>query len=217
MAAAMTQTSLRETKKQRTRLRILEIALKVFHRDGFVATRLAEVARQAEISDQTMFNNFTSKEVLFEAAVVDWLQARGPDIDAAIPVANLSDDEAFTPPLDQWLGFVHEYRWLLSMAAVHTDLFVPYRRQALPTIEINYLVRRQRIDELQRLGRIRSDIGVERICSLYQAIRDHVVGRWLVGADQTLATLQEEYRSNMAIFMAGIAAPAAPRTKPRPR
>jgi AcrR family transcriptional regulator len=201
----MTETSLRETKKQRTRLRILEVALEIFHRDGFAAVRLSEIARQAEISDQTLFNYFISKEALFEAAVVDWLQARSPMMDAALPVATLPVEEAFTPPLAQWLGFVHEYRWLLGMAAAHTDLFVPYRRTVSPAIEVNYAVRLQRVQALQQQGRIRADIDAERICALYQAIRDHVVGRWLVSPDQTLATLQEEYRSNLAIFMAGIA------------
>lgn len=202
----MAESSLRETKKQRTRQRVLEIALEVFHQQGFSGVRMAEVAKRAEISDQTLFNYFPTKEALFEGAVVDWLQGRSPMMEPQLATTALPIEEAFTPPLAEWFRFVDEFRWLLGMAAAHTDLFVPYRRAVPPSIEVNYAVRLERVRELQQQGRIRTDISAERICTLYQAIRDHVVGRWLVSPEQPLAALEEDYRSNFAIFMSGIAA-----------
>lgn len=200
----MTETSLRELKKQRTRARLLEVALEIFHRDGFAATRLSDVARQAELSDQTLFNYFTTKEALFEAAVVDWLRERSPLMNPKLSVEKMNLEDAFTPPLNKWLAFIDENRWMLGIAAAHTDLLVPYRRNR-PIVEVNYAVRRQRVEALQRLGRVRDDISAEQLCILYQAIRDHVVGQWLLDTEKPISALRREYRTNMAVFMAGIA------------
>ncbi len=57
--------SLRERKKKQTREVIADIALKLFIERGFEAVTLAEIANSANVSVNTIFNYFHTKEELF--------------------------------------------------------------------------------------------------------------------------------------------------------
>jgi AcrR family transcriptional regulator len=59
-----TQLGLRERKKQRTRQLLSETARRLFSERGFEQVSIAEIAREAEVSEQTVFNYFPSKEDL---------------------------------------------------------------------------------------------------------------------------------------------------------
>jgi AcrR family transcriptional regulator len=59
------EPGLRERKKQRTRELIAETARRLFVERGFEHVTVAEVARAAEVAEQTVFNYFPTKEDLF--------------------------------------------------------------------------------------------------------------------------------------------------------
>lgn len=56
---------LRETKKQQTRTAIADAALELFLEHGFAQVTVADVARRAGVSTNTVFNYFSTKEDLF--------------------------------------------------------------------------------------------------------------------------------------------------------
>jgi AcrR family transcriptional regulator len=64
-----TQSNL--TKREATRLRILDKADALFHRLGFYKTTVADIARELEMSPANVYKFFSSKEALVQA-VAEW-------------------------------------------------------------------------------------------------------------------------------------------------
>jgi AcrR family transcriptional regulator len=78
-----------ETKGERTRRRILEMAVDCFGRQGYRATSVSEIARAANLTQAASYAYFDNKEALFRAAVdadvsdlIDEVSAQVDDVGA---------------------------------------------------------------------------------------------------------------------------------------
>src|SRR5436305_14087567 len=91
MPTATDTPGLRERKKHRTRELIAETARELFTARGFDRVTVAEVARAAEVSEQTVFNYFPRKEDLvyfrlgsFEEELLATVREREPGESALV-------------------------------------------------------------------------------------------------------------------------------------
>jgi AcrR family transcriptional regulator len=80
-----TEVGLRERKKQQTRELIADTAHRLFADRGFDAVTVAQIAREANVSEVTVFNYFATKEDLFyggmqffEEGLLDAVRTRAP-------------------------------------------------------------------------------------------------------------------------------------------
>jgi AcrR family transcriptional regulator len=78
-------TGLRERKKVQTRRRVAEVAARMFARRGYENVRMIDIARAADISEQTLYNYFPTKEHLifdrdreFEEFILGAVRRRPP-------------------------------------------------------------------------------------------------------------------------------------------
>src|SRR6201981_846892 len=60
----MTDQGLRERKKARTRQAIADAAARLFAEHGYEQVAVSDVAREAEVSEQTVYNYFPTKDQL---------------------------------------------------------------------------------------------------------------------------------------------------------
>ena len=110
----MTDRGLRERKKARTRQVIADAAARLFAERGYEQVAVAEVARAAEVSEQTVYNYFPTKEQLVidrDQLVQDELcrriRARAPGTTPAAAIREfvLADVEGLRRiPAGQWRG-----------------------------------------------------------------------------------------------------------------
>jgi AcrR family transcriptional regulator len=127
MMAEMARTGLREIKKARTRQLIADTAARLFADRGYEHVAVTDVARAAEVSEQTVYNYFSTKEQLvtdrgaqIQDRLVDLILSRSPAVTPASAirdfvlrsVAGIRD----IPP-EQWRG---ELGYLAAISpAVH--------------------------------------------------------------------------------------------------
>src|SRR3954447_25654665 len=98
---------LRERKKEQTRRQIAETARRLFGERGFEQVTVAEIARAADVSAQTVFNYFPTKEDL-----VYWRLGDFED-ELLTAVRERPDGE---PALAAFKGFILSRRGLLGQA-----------------------------------------------------------------------------------------------------
>lgn len=194
-----------QTKGERTRQAILEAAITRFGRDGFRATSVADIARDASVGGTVAYAYFPSKEALFVAAA---------DEDAAAVIEEGLSMLAGKAPLGDW----QQSLVFTLVAAVQRH---PLARRLLAGLEPDVTARVLEIPALVELRRACA----ERLRSeqLAGTVRDDIdavtMGNGIVAIILSLlmSTVQlgEEavvaYADDVsAVFSAALAAPAAP-------
>src|SRR6478609_950545 len=114
MLIPMTEVGLRERKKARTRRVIADAAARLFAERGYEHVAVSDVAREAEVSEQTVYNYFQTKEQLvidLDQQIQDELcrlirtRAPGTTPAAAIRERVLGSVEGIRRyPAEQWRG-----------------------------------------------------------------------------------------------------------------
>ena len=123
----MPSTGLRERKKARTRRLIAETAARLFAERGYEQVSVSDVAREAEVAEQTVYNYFQTKEQLvtdrdqqIQDRLCDLIRSRPPGVTPAAAVRGFvlgSVDAIRAIPPENWRG---ELGYLAAISpAVH--------------------------------------------------------------------------------------------------
>lgn len=134
----MAETGLRERKKARTRQHIADVAARLFAERGYEQVAVSDVAREAEVAEQTVYNYFGTKEQLvidrdqqIQHRLVDLIRNRPPGVSSAAAIRDfvLADVDAIrsAPPV-AWRG---ELGYLATTSpTVHRLMLEMINRQA---------------------------------------------------------------------------------------
>ncbi|HEX4815922.1 MAG TPA: TetR family transcriptional regulator [Nonomuraea sp.] len=98
----MTTVGLRERKKEKTRLTILDTALDLFLEQGYESTTVEQIAGAVDVSPRTFFRYFTSKDHL-----ALWFHDHGEEIMLAALESRPADESPFS-------SLMHALRALVS-------------------------------------------------------------------------------------------------------
>ena len=99
-------------------------------------------------------------------------------------------------------------RYSTKFSILFNNFSTPYSSSAAVNdfIESHFQNRLRRVREAQRDKVIRGDIEAGEICHLYDAIRNDIVGRWLLDDDADGKTLKARFDAAMRVFQAGLGA-----------
>ena len=213
---ATAPTSLRERKKERTRLAIQQVALDLFERNGYERTTIEQIAADAEVSPSTVYRYFETKE-----AIVFWdrWDPRVLDLIAARPVGE--------QPIASLLAAVQE---LLPLAMAEEQRLIRRRVElALQVPELQSHVNDQSIEVTELVVRTlaardgRSPDSFELRVVVHAATTAMILAMQAWARDEgDLKTLVERA---LAVLVAGAKVPddagqsdtPSPRARPRAR
>jgi len=110
----MASTGLRELKKERTRRHIADTAARLFAEHGYENVAVTDVAREAEVAEQTVYNYFPAKEQLVtdrdqqvQERLSELIRSRPPGVTAAAAIRDYVLEFAAgirAIPPEQWRG-----------------------------------------------------------------------------------------------------------------
>jgi AcrR family transcriptional regulator len=134
----MAEAGLRERKKARTRRVIADAAARLFAERGYEQVAVSDVAREAEVSEQTVYNYFQTKEQLvtdldqeFQDQLSRLIRTRAPGTTPGAAIRDLVLDSLEgirRVPAEQWRG---ELGYLAAISpTVHRLLLEMSDRQA---------------------------------------------------------------------------------------
>ena len=131
------ETGLRERKKQKTREEIASAAMRLFRARGFDAVTVAEIAREAEVSEKTVFNYFPAKEDLIlhrgqelTEALVEAIRELTPGGSLVTPFRRLTEQLLETIENEPVESIVAVPRLVMGSETLRQRLFLGWEQEA---------------------------------------------------------------------------------------
>ena len=191
-SAAPDAPGLRERKKRQVRQRILDVCARLFRAPGFDETTIDAIAAEVDISRQTFFNYFPTKEAVLAEIGLAWLRSEG-DLARAGARAGSGRPESlaagFRRVIRQQLAAIEGDREFMKLVFTRSGLFFPQGPQVGGRADTARLDQTRAffaavagfIRVGQEAGQIRRDVAAEQIAEMVVAVMVITIRLWLTG------------------------------------
>ena len=191
-----------EKRKQRTRQKIIRVAIALFQRWGFPATTMDQIAAEADVARKTLYNHFTVKEAIVDAYVRDQ--------SLELAKANLQILDQHPDTASRLLAALDQaYAWV-EIHPELTGICLGYRMKNMlygDGSENDETGTQKLMVEIlrrgQHAGEIRTDIPIKLMVVQLDILRSAIVMDWL--RDREKFDLRREIARIVDLFLHGAA------------
>jgi AcrR family transcriptional regulator len=202
-------TGLRARNRVDRNMRIIKAATGLFREDGFEATKIEDIAAEAEVAIGTIYNYYRNKGDILVAIVSmevnEVLRAGRTIISKPHASVEKAVDALFSAYYNHSLVYLNKDMWRESMATSIQQPTSPFGK-AYTALDGNLSAQTcDLVKTLQSLGKVRSDLDARSLGELLFNNQNNMFVEFVKDETMTLATLKAAIRRQNRVLLQAIA------------
>jgi len=184
---------------------IFDAALKVFSTKGYASTRMADIAREADMSYGLVYHYFENKEKLFDAIVEDWWTGFYDELEM-LKKSDLSTEEKLVEIIRYILKVYENKPNQISIFVTEVSRGFVYHADSKGKDKFNKLFSlcQDIMSEGQQNGFLRKDIQANYLTYLFLGSIDTFLSVLILGNEKITAARQKRFTDGITnVFMHG--------------
>jgi TetR/AcrR family transcriptional regulator, fatty acid metabolism regulator protein len=186
---------------------IIEAALKVFSRNGYADTRMADIAREAGMSYGLIYHYYENKEKLFDAIVEDWWAGFYQELET-LKNSAVSTEDKIVGIIRYLLGVYAEKPDQISIFVTEVSRGFVYHAHAKGKSKFSRLfdLCREIAEEGQKNGFLRADIHAHYLAYVFLGAIDTFLSIMILGGEKMTPAREKRISDGITkIFLHGAA------------
>ena len=184
---------------------IIDAALKVFSTKGYASTRMADIAREANMSYGLVYHYFENKEKLFDAIVEDWWTGFYDELEM-LKKSDMSTEEKLVEIIRYILKVYENKPNQISIFVTEVSRGFIYHADSKGKDKFNKLFSlcQDIMSEGQQNGFLRKDIQANYLTYLFLGSIDTFLSVLILGNEKITAARQKRFTDGITnVFMHG--------------
>jgi TetR/AcrR family fatty acid metabolism transcriptional regulator len=184
---------------------IIDAALKVFSTKGYASTRMADIAREADMSYGLVYHYFENKEKLFDAIVEDWWTGFYNELEM-LKKSDMSTEEKLVEIIRYILKVYENKPNQISIFVTEVSRGFIYHADSKGKDKFNKLFSlcQDIMSEGQQNGFLRKDIQANYLTYLFLGSIDTFLSVLILGNEKITAARQKRFTDGITnVFMHG--------------
>lgn len=188
---------------------IIEAALKVFSRNGYAETRMADIAAEAGMSYGLVYHYYQNKEKLFEAIVEDWWAGFYRELES-LKAGDRTTEEKLRGIIHYLLAVYEKKPDQISIFVTEISRGFVYHADPRGKGKFSRLfdLCREIMEEGQKNGFLRNDIVARYLTYVFLGSIDTFLSVMILGGEKMNASREERISDGIAkVFFQGAVKP----------
>jgi len=184
---------------------IIDAALKVFSTKGYASTRMADIAREADMSYGLVYHYFENKEKLFDAIVENWWTGFYDELEM-LKKSDMSTEEKLVEIIRYILKVYENKPNQISIFVTEVSRGLIYHADSKGKDKFNKLFSlcQDIMSEGQQNGFLRKDIQANYLTYLFLGSIDTFLSVLILGNEKITAARQKRFTDGITnVFMHG--------------